>query len=215
MECSSSSLFNRKTRCYRDKTFQEVPGRTSFRQEWPLKLCDPVECREAVNVIDEEEKVIDPCDETDKEEEEEGEGPLDRFDKSIKDYLSMDLWGREAPRNKQQTHPPLLMRTTANTLETTEDLATEDVNNRSFAKKLASIEKHFLFEQALMIAEQAADAAPPELVEEAALASSRGYTMTLETERKPLVTEGEAVIEVISYLGITKPVDEYNPDCLP
>uniref|UniRef100_A0A0A9Y7C6 Replicase polyprotein 1a n=1 Tax=Lygus hesperus TaxID=30085 RepID=A0A0A9Y7C6_LYGHE len=172
MECSSSSYFNRKTRCHRDRTFQEVPGRTSFRQEWPIRLCEPVACRERT-YVEEEENVVDPCDEFDEKKEDE-EGPLDRFDKSMKEYMTMDIWGREAPKSKQQTQPPILARTTANTLETTEDLATEDANNRSFAKRLAAIEKHFLFEQALMFAEQAADAAPPELVEEAALASARG-----------------------------------------
>ncbi|CAB0006384.1 unnamed protein product, partial [Nesidiocoris tenuis] len=69
-----------------------------------------------------------------------------------------------------------------------------DPSYREFAKKLAQIEKHFVYEQALMAAEGAADAAPPELAEEAALASAKDYTMSLEADKKT-APEGDCLVE--------------------
>lgn len=61
------------------------------------------------------------------------------------------------------------------------------------------------FADAVKAAEAAAGAAPPELVEEAALASARGFQTDVKTTSIHGELEGVRPIEVVGYVGVTKP----------
>ncbi|CAG9766672.1 unnamed protein product [Ceutorhynchus assimilis] len=94
----------------------------------------------------------------------------------------------------------------ASQVEMVFDLRKEPETDLSDAvDKLAKAEAMCAFAGAVRAAEAAAHQAPPELVEEAALASARGY----QTDLKATSIQGEIVgvrpIEVLGYVGVTKP----------
>lgn len=71
--------------------------------------------------------------------------------------------------------------------------------------KLAKAEQMCEFAGAIKAAEAAAVAAPPDLVEEAALASARGYQTDVKATRVQGELEGVRPIEILGYVGVTKP----------
>ncbi|XP_075222453.1 uncharacterized protein LOC142325051 [Lycorma delicatula] len=71
-------------------------------------------------------------------------------------------------------------------------------------EKLTKAEAACRFQGAVRAAEVAAMSAPPELAEEAAVAGARGYTVeTQEFSKKS--SPGENPIEIIGYIGCTRP----------
>ncbi|KAF7276296.1 hypothetical protein GWI33_010692 [Rhynchophorus ferrugineus] len=72
-------------------------------------------------------------------------------------------------------------------------------------EKLAKAEAMCAFAGAVQAAEAAAEAAPPELAEEAAVASARGFQTEVATSSFHQSVGSYRPIEVLGYVGITKP----------
>lgn len=82
--------------------------------------------------------------------------------------------------------------------------STVDTELSDAVLKFAKAEAIVAFEGAVRAAERAAAEAPPELAEEAAAAGARGYQAELTGVVRDKVP-GDRPIEVIGYVGITKP----------
>ncbi|KAH1022198.1 hypothetical protein HUJ04_011629 [Dendroctonus ponderosae] len=95
---------------------------------------------------------------------------------------------------------------TASQVEMLFDLRKEpDTELTDAVDKLAKAEQMCDFAGAIQAAEAAAVAAPPDLVEEAALASARGYQTDVKATRVQGELEGARPIEILGYVGVTKP----------
>ncbi|XP_048523274.1 uncharacterized protein LOC109541561 isoform X2 [Dendroctonus ponderosae] len=95
---------------------------------------------------------------------------------------------------------------TASQVEMLFDLRKEpDTELTDAVDKLAKAEQMCEFAGAIQAAEAAAVAAPPDLVEEAALASARGYQTDVKATRVQGELEGARPIEILGYVGVTKP----------
>ncbi|XP_023012337.2 uncharacterized protein [Leptinotarsa decemlineata] len=77
--------------------------------------------------------------------------------------------------------------------------------------KLAKAEAMCAFAGAVKAAEAAAEAAPPELAEEAAVASARGFQTEVHTSEIREELTGVKPMEVIGYIGVTKPKYPLKP----
>lgn len=71
--------------------------------------------------------------------------------------------------------------------------------------KFAKAEAMCAFAGAVKAAEAAAVAAPPELIEAAALASAKGFQTDLKATGVHAELHGVRPIEVVGYVGVTKP----------
>ncbi|XP_050296048.1 uncharacterized protein LOC126735967 [Anthonomus grandis grandis] len=95
---------------------------------------------------------------------------------------------------------------TASQVEIVFDLRKEpDTELTDAVDKYAKAEAMCAFAGAVKAAEAAAYAAPPELVEEAALASARGFETDVKATGVHGELEGVRPIEVVGYVGVTKP----------
>ncbi|XP_030765055.1 uncharacterized protein LOC115889250 [Sitophilus oryzae] len=99
-----------------------------------------------------------------------------------------------------------LAEATASQMEVCFQLRREpDTELADAVEKLAKAETMCAFAGAVQAAEAAAEAAPPELAEEAAVASARGFQTEVATSNFHQNISGVRPIEVIGYIGITKP----------
>lgn len=100
--------------------------------------------------------------------------------------------------------------TSASRVETAALLETDFTSELTeAAEKLAEAETMCNYATALQAAEEAAQKAPPELREQAAAAGARQIQTELSQVNETI--DGSIPIEVIGYVGITKPVHPKKP----
>ncbi|KAL1506280.1 hypothetical protein ABEB36_005672 [Hypothenemus hampei] len=95
---------------------------------------------------------------------------------------------------------------TASQIEMCLDLRKEpDTELVDAVEKFATAEARCAFAGAVKAAEAAAVAAPPDLVEEAALASARGFQTDIKASSVQGELQGLRPVEVLGYIGVTNP----------
>ncbi|XP_060531518.1 uncharacterized protein LOC132705102 [Cylas formicarius] len=94
----------------------------------------------------------------------------------------------------------------ASQIEIVSDMRREpDAELSEAVDKLAKAEAMSKFAGAVRAAEAAAKSVPPELAEEAAVASARGFQTEVQTTNIHHDFDGDRPMEVVGYIGITKP----------
>ncbi|XP_066252114.1 uncharacterized protein [Euwallacea similis] len=121
----------------------------------------------------------------------------------------------DSPTSNTRKIPPLhfsratlerMAEASASQIEINFDLRREpDTELNTAVEKFAKAEAMCAFADGVKAAEAATVTAPPDLVEEAALASSRGFQTDLKVTNVYGESQGLRPIEVVGYVGVTKP----------